>query len=224
MFPLFAGVGLNQSVGADFDESRDVREVLMDNRLGPLLDEIQELERVVAEKIQQTKKTLLFEIEHGRAVFRPEVRARHRAMMKRAWRTLAESSLPTIATAPFIYALILPISILDLFVSTYQAICFPVYQIPKVTRAEYVVVDRHALAYLNVIERVNCMYCGYSNGVLAFAREIAARTEQYWCPIKHAKRAKGCHSRTCMFCEFGDAEDYNENLHELRKRFDDLQS
>ncbi|TWU46687.1 hypothetical protein [Rubripirellula reticaptiva] len=196
----------------------------MSNRLGPLLDEIQELERIVAEKVQQTKKTLTYEIEHGRAVFDIDVRSRHRALMKRAWRTIFESSFLTIATAPFIYALILPISVLDLFVTVYQTVCFPIYKIQKVKRQDYVVVDRHALAYLNVIEKLNCVYCGYCNGVLAFSREIAARTEQYWCPIKHARRAKGCHSRTCLFCEFGDAEDYAENLQKLRNEFHDLQA
>lgn len=194
----------------------------MDNHLGPLLEEIHELESAVAEKIHQARKTLTYEIEHGRAVFRPDVRSRHRELRRRAWRTVVESNFLTIATAPFIYALILPFSMLDLFVSVYQFVCFPVYRIPKVHRSEYVVIDRQTLAYLNVIEKVNCVYCGYCNGVLAFAREVAGRTEQYWCPIKHAKKSKGCHGRTCQFCEFGDAEDYRETLKELRKQFDDL--
>ncbi|MCA9485167.1 MAG: hypothetical protein KC553_15660, partial [Nitrospina sp.] len=157
-------------------------------------------------------------------VFSDDVLRRHRALAKRAWRTIRESSFLTIATAPVIYSLLIPISMLDLFVSLYQLICFPVYQVPHVTRKDYVVVDRHSLAYLNVIEKVNCAYCGYCNGVLAFAREVASRTEQYWCPIKHARRAKGCHSRTCLFCEFGDAQEYAENLQKLRKQFQDLQN
>jgi hypothetical protein len=142
--------------------------------------------------------------------------------MKRAWRTVAESTFLTIVTAPFIYALILPISMLDLFVTVYQTVCFPVYQIPRVTRGQYVVIDRHLLVYLNVIEKVNCVYCGYCNGVLAFTCEVAARTEQYWCPIKHSRRAKGCHHRTCIFCEYGDAEHYAGNLQEIRRQFEDL--
>lgn len=157
----------------------------MDNHLGSLLDEIHSLERAVAEKINQAEKSLTYELEHGRAVFRPDVLRRHKAIMKRAWRTLTECSFLTIATAPFIYALIFPFSMLDLFVSVYQAVCFPVYRIPKVSRSNFIVVDRQTLAYLNVIEKVNCVFCGYCNGVLAFAREVAARTEKYWCPIKH---------------------------------------
>lgn len=191
-------------------------------QLDHLLQEIHNLEQVVADKVQQTKKELTYEIVRGRAVFGEGVRRRHRTMAKRVWRTLRESSFLTIATAPVIYSLLIPISMLDLFVSLYQWICFPVYGVPTVLREEYVVIDRRSLAYLNAIEKFNCVYCGYCNGVLAFACEIASRTEQYWCPIKHARRAKGCHSRTCLFCEFGDAEGYAENLQELRKQFHDL--
>jgi hypothetical protein len=196
----------------------------MHNDMATLLAEIQELERTVAEKISQTKSTLTYEIRHGRTIFSPEVRMRHRALMKWAWRTIMESTFLTIITAPVIYALILPILMLDLFVSVYQWICFRVYDIPAVQRNEYVVVDRYSLAYLNVIEKFNCVYCGYCNGVIAYAREIASRTEQYWCPIKHARLPKGCHSRQCMFCEFGDAEGYRRDFASLRRKFDDLRA
>ena len=40
------------------------------------------------------------------------------------------------------------------------------------------VIDRYALSYLNVIEKLNCVYCEYVNGLIAYVQEIAARTEQ----------------------------------------------
>ena len=89
-----------------------------------------------------------------------------------------------------IYSLIIPISLLDLFITVYQHICFRVYGVPLVKRGEYVVRDRKYLQYLNIIQKVNCMYCEYSNGVISYAREVASRTEQYWCPIKHAHKVK----------------------------------
>jgi hypothetical protein len=58
-----------------------------------------------------------------------------------------------------------------------------------------VVIDRHRLGYLNPVQKLNCVFCGYGNGVIAYAREITARTEQYWCPIKHALKVKGSHDR-----------------------------
>jgi hypothetical protein len=195
----------------------------MGNPLKPLLEEIQDLEKIVADKIQQTADHWPFDIQEGRIVFDPAVRKQHRQQMQRLLQYLRESSLMAIVTAPVIYSLLLPIAMLDLFVSLFQTICFRVYSIPRVARREFLVIDRHHLAYLNWIEKVNCVYCGYANGVLAYAREIASRTEQYWCPIKHARRVKGCHSRQCLFCDYGDAEGFRREFDELRQRFSDIE-
>ena len=67
----------------------------------------------------------------------------------------------------------------------YQHFCFPIYQVPLVKRKEYIKIDRQRLQYLNFRQKINCMYCGYVNGFLAYALAIAGRTEQYWCSIKH---------------------------------------
>lgn len=77
-------------------------------------------------------------------------------------------------------------------------------------------VDRHRLAYLNIIEKFNCAYCGYASGVLSYAREIASRTEQYWCPIKHAQRAIGTHARYAHFVDYGDASAFPDAQARLR--------
>jgi hypothetical protein len=124
--------------------------------------------------------------------------------------------MASLLVAPMIYSLIVPLVLLDLWVRLYQAVCFPVYGIAKVDRSRYVLLDRGHLQYLNWIERVNCNYCGYANGLVAYAREIAARTEQYFCPIKHAHRSLGPHSHYSEFLDFGDAHAYKEELVKLR--------
>ncbi|MEA1911199.1 MAG: flagellar biosynthetic protein FliR, partial [Spirochaetota bacterium] len=43
---------------------------------------------------------------------------------------------------------------------------FPIYKIPKVKRKDYVVMDRYNLFYLDKVEKINCWYCEYFNGVL----------------------------------------------------------
>jgi hypothetical protein len=82
--------------------------------------------------------------------------------------------------------------------------------------------DRGRLAYLNPMEKFNCVYCGYVNGLLAYVQEIAGRTEQYWCPIKHAIRLKTTHSRYQRFFDYGDAEQYHARLKAVRHEFNDL--
>ena len=66
------------------------------------------------------------------------------------------------------------------------------------------------------------MYCGYFNGLISYVQEIAARTEQYWCPIKHARKISTIHSRYKFFFEYGDGEEYKKNLEEIRQKFHDL--
>jgi len=124
-------------------------------------------------------------------------------------------------TAPLIYLGWIPFLLLDLFVSLYQAVCFPIYRIPKARRADYLVFDRADLPYLNLIEKFNCFYCSYGNGVAAYAREVAARTEQYWCPIKHSRRIHSAHGRYPNFFEHGDAEAFRRGLERMREQYRD---
>jgi hypothetical protein len=67
----------------------------------------------------------------------------------------------------------------------YHHIAFPLYGIPRLQRKDYIVFDRQKLAYLSYLEKVNCVYCSYANGLLAYAKAIAGETEKMWCPIKH---------------------------------------
>ena len=127
-------------------------------------------------------------------------------------------------TAPLIYAGWIPFLLMDLFVTLYQAVCFPVYRIPRVRRADYLVFDRAELPYLNAIEKFNCLYCSYGNGVAAYTREVAARTEQYWCPIKHARRIQAAHGRYPGFFEYGDGEAFRRGLERLREQYRDIDS
>ena len=108
-------------------------------------------------------------------------------------------------------------ALLDTWVTIYQWVCFPIYGIARVPRRHYFVIDRHKLAYLNAIEKVNCTFCSYANGLLAYVREVAARTEQYWCPIKHARPLAVPHTRYHLFFDYGDAEGYRRGLVTLRR-------
>lgn len=127
-------------------------------------------------------------------------------------------------TAPLIYAGWIPFLLMDLFVTLYQTVCFPIYRIPRVRRADYLVFDRADLPYLNAIEKFNCFYCSYGNGVAAYTREVAARTEQYWCPIKHARRIHAAHGRYPGFFEYGDGEAFRLGLERLREQYRDTDS
>jgi len=86
------------------------------------------------------------------------------------------------------------------------------------------VLDRYNLFYLGSVEKINCLYCEYFNGVLSYIREIAARTEQFWCPIKHSKLLKDKHSRYGKFFDYGDYLKYKKELTDRRRNFKDLEN
>jgi hypothetical protein len=130
---------------------------------------------------------------------------------------LLESRPLNMLAAPVVYSMILPITLLDAWVSLYQWLCFPLFGIATVKRGDYIVVDRHKLPYLNGIEKLNCVYCGYANGVFAYVREITGRTEAYWCPIKHARRTRDAHPHYDEFAPYGDARGYRRRLPALRR-------
>jgi hypothetical protein len=156
-------------------------------------------------------------VYRGRVRFDEEVRRRHRRFKQSVPAFLRDGSVGNLLTTPVIYSLALPFMLLDLWVIAYQTICFPIYGITRVRRGSYVELDRHKLAYLNVIEKANCLYCTYANGVVGFVREVTARTEQYWCPIKHARAVAAPHDHYQLFLDYGDAEGYRRRLPRLRK-------
>lgn len=181
----------------------------MINRLKNIIDQLQdEIEREIDEKREKFQYTL----KEKRVVFEKGVEAQHRLIKMKISRFLRESKIGYIVTAPVIYSGIIPFALMDLFITVYQNVCFRVYKIPLVPRDEYVVMDRKYLQYLNWIEKLNCIYCEYGNGVLAYAHEVAGRTEQFWCPIKHARKAKGVHHRYYDFIEYGDTQDFRQKL------------
>jgi hypothetical protein len=157
-----------------------------------------------------------FEIRGRRVVFEKQVHDAHRKLRMRLRLFLRESNPRAVISTPFIYAMTVPFAIMDVSLTLYQAICFPLYEIPKVKRSDYVLLDRRHLAYLNFIERVNCTYCSYGNGVVAYLREISARTEQYWCPIKHAHKVLDAHPRYARFLPYGEADEFHAKLASYR--------
>lgn len=114
-------------------------------------------------------------------------------------------------SAPLIWLPLFPILLLDILVSIYQEICFPIYRIEKIKRSAHILImDRAKLAYLNPLEKVSCMYCGYVNGFLLYAKEIAGQTEKYWCGIMHESQP-GFKAHTSQvegeFAIYGDEAD-----------------
>ena len=188
----------------------------MSTRLSELLDRVCQMEEEVEQEFQRKRQALHADFEQKRVHFEHEVQAQQRRLKSGLLAYVLGAELRHVVAAPVIFCLLPALVLLDLAVCAYQLLCFPLFRIPHVRRRDYWVFDRSHLAYLNLLEKINCAYCSYANGVAAFFKEVAARTEQYWCPIKHARRVLLAHPYYGQFADFGDAQGFSHELQRLR--------
>lgn len=185
---------------------------------------IRSLEKELQTALEEKERAFGYHWDHGKAKFEEDVLSQHRRLKQGLFPYILHSRFLVLVTSPLIYLGFIPFVLLDLFLALYQGICFPVYGIPKVNRADFLIFDRGRLKYLNLLERINCMYCSYANGLCAYVTEVAARTEQHWCPVKHAARLRSPHSRYPHFFDYGDAQGYRRQIEATRNDFSDLRN
>lgn len=178
----------------------------MDTKIEDLLSQIQKLESELEEALSQRADQFIASLEP----FTEDFLKQQAELKIGLWKYIRAANPLSIITAPIIYSLIIPFLLLDLFVTVYQKICFPIYGIKRIQRSQYFIFDRRNLNYLNAIEKLNCTYCSYANGLVAYVREVASLTEDYWCPIKHATHLRKAHARYQNFADYGDVEAYRK--------------
>ena len=194
----------------------------MNNKFDTLLAQVHQLEKELVRETRTKESEFCDKMHTKTARFTQAAKVRHQELRTSLHSYVQNSRFFVLLTSPVIWLCAVPILLADLVGSFYQAICFPIYGIPKVNRHDYLAFDRRHLTYLNFVEKVNCEYCAYANGILAYFTEIAARTEQHWCPVKHAGCVKCSHSRYKHFVEYGDAEQYRLRIEEIRRSLKDL--
>lgn len=190
----------------------------MNNRVRMLLLQITALEDELNEALKEQGDRLRYQMEGRRVVFEQTIKDAHRRVKQGLFRWFLSVRPQNYLTMPVIYGMAVPMVIFDLCVTLYQYLCFPVYGIGRVKRGDYLALDHQHLAYLNIIEKAHCLYCSYAVGLLAYTSEITARTEQYFCPIKHARKIRGAHSRYAHFLEYGEAEGFHAKLEAYRRQ------
>ena len=186
----------------------------MNDRIQQLLAQINALEDELRIAVNEQQSSIFFQIKGKRVEFEQSIKETHRKLKMNFFRWLVTNRPQNFITGPIIYSMIIPLLVTDLFITFYQLTCFPIYGIKKVRRSDYVIFDRQQLNYLNFIEKFHCTYCAYGTGMIAYISEIVARTEQYFCPIKHARKILGTHSRYARFLDYGEAENYEVKLEE----------
>jgi len=180
----------------------------MNSTIVEMIDTIRILEENLKKEIEREEEKLSSDLVTAQKQFKENVLL-----------YIARAPILHLLTAPIIYAGIIPAFILEFFLFVYQTINFRVYKITPVERKDYFAFDRAGLEFLNTVEKINCFYCSYFSGLLAYTTEIVARTEQFWCPIRHARKLHFHHAHYFKFTPYGDGARYRKELPKLR---DDL--
>ena len=128
------------------------------------------------------------------------------------WALVKRSRPINLITGPIIYSVILPLLVLDAFVSLYQLLCFPIYKVKPFRRSEFIVFDRQELKYLDWISKFHCTYCAYAVGLMGFVGAVIGTTEAYFCPIKHHSKPFFSANRNYPFMEYEQADDFDFDM------------
>ena len=188
----------------------------MQEKIHLILSKISALEDELRREMHEQESRLRYRIEGKRIEFERSIREAHQQLKVGVFRWLLTIRPRNLLTIPIIYSMIVPLVFFDLCVTFYQLVCFPIFGIQRVRHSGYIAIDHQHLAYLNIIEKFHCVYCSYANGMIAYSREITARTEQYFCPIKHAQKVLGTHLRYNRYLDYGEAEGFHDKLEEFR--------
>jgi len=184
----------------------------MNSKIKEITQDIERLNKKLGEEYSNLGEKYGYSIAQKEVEFLKGIVNEHKGYKIPTWKYVIPTDLRHLLSMPFIYGMIIPGIILDLFLSIYHAVAFRLYRIPRVRRSDYIMYDRKFLSYLNIIQKINCLYCSYLNGLFGYAVEIAARTERYWCPVKAAEKPPYHHAHYKNFSDYGNPEGWNKKF------------
>ena len=189
----------------------------MKSKINKILSDIQSKKDELRVEYAKLKEKYGFKVEWRKIIFNTETKEKNKFFKKPILETIFTAEVREILSIPFIYSMVIPTLIFDVFLFIYQQTAFRLYKIPLVRRRDYLIYDRKTLDYLNVLQKFNCIYCSYVNWIFQYAVEIGWRTEKYWCPIKNARKKLGEHSWEQEFADFGDVETFKKAFHSVEE-------
>jgi len=191
----------------------------MNDKIKEMIEEIEALKLKLGEEIAQQEKYISYEIQNGYVQFEKEILNKQKENMKNLLAWFRDIPLLHLLASPLVYGMLIPAILFDIILFIYQQVVFRIFKFKFIKRSDYILFDRQYLGYLNSIEKLNCLYCSYFNGLMQYASAIAGRTELYFCPIKHAKKVAYEHEYYNEFFRYGEENEYQKKLEALRKKF-----
>ena len=188
--------------------------------ISEILDEIKNKKDELYWEYEKLRKKYDFSFKWGRIVFSKKAKEHQKEYKTPLKKYAVPKSVRHFLSMPFIYGMIFPGMFLDICLFIYQQTAFRLYRIPLVKRSDYILFDRKHLSYLNLIQKINCLYCSYMNWLFSYAVEVWGRTEKYWCPIKAARRKKWWHDWEEFFADYWDPEGFKVAFNSNKEFFE----
>ncbi|MFZ2255560.1 MAG: hypothetical protein WAW59_03700 [Patescibacteria group bacterium] len=135
----------------------------MKDSIRDILAKIESLNNDLREEYDRLSKEYGFYIEKKKVIFLEQFKRKNKTFKFPTWRYVIPTNIRHLLSIPFIYGMIVPAVLLDLALTIYQWTAFSLYRIPYVKRRDFFIYDRRFLDYLNLIQKVNCLYCSYVN-------------------------------------------------------------
>ena len=130
----------------------------MSEQIKKIVDKIYALEDELRAVLYEQQSEFSYKIAGKRVEFEKSIREAHKKLKTSWFYWFITVSPKHLLSGPFIYGLIIPLVIFDIGISVYQFICFRLYGIVRVKRAEHIIFDHQHLAYLNIFEKINCLW------------------------------------------------------------------
>ncbi|MFA6090974.1 MAG: hypothetical protein WC774_04325 [Candidatus Gracilibacteria bacterium] len=191
----------------------------MQTKITELIKRFEALRKDLEKEYSRLMTNYGYSVEKRKIIFLEEFARKNKLFREGFFRMFSHALIRNILSAPFIYMMIFPAIILDIFLSIYQYIAFSLWYIPYVKRSDHFIYERRFLDYLNWFQKLNCLYCSYVNGLFSYAVEIGACTERYWCPLKATQHPKLPHNWYNDFADYGNPEEWVVKYHENNQAF-----
>lgn len=128
------------------------------------------------------------------------------------------TNIKYLLSTPFIYGMIVPMLFFHILIEIYHRVCFYLYDMEYIDYRNHFRFDRHRIGGISPLQKFNCIYCEYGNGLASFTKEVIGKTEAFWCPIKHEDSPESPHAYYQQFMEYGNGRNFEEKRETVREK------
>ncbi len=115
------------------------------SKIGEILKRMEELKSQLQSEYEALMERYDYAVENRKIVFSEKAKRFQKDVREGVFHYLLSAEIRHLLSIPFIYAMIVPTIVLDLFLTVFQFTAFPLYGIERVRRSDHILFDRKYL-------------------------------------------------------------------------------